>query len=175
MEDQFPQPDTPRGPLNLDGAAYKLSWSRCAPEKTPDVSGLPSLDYALYLFNTVKFNLGQLFRMIDEESFIKELSSFYENAPAKASSCRLWFAQYLLIIAFGKSFLVQYKAGTAPPGSEYAARAMTLLPDVRDMYGERILEIEVYCLAALYLQCLDMRITAFQYVRAFLEKLLEIS
>lgn len=128
------------------------------------MSGLSSLDYALYLFNTVKFHLGQLFRMIDEELFLQEMNAFYENAQAKATTSRLWYAQYLMILAFGKAFLVQYKAGAAPPGSEYAVRALSLIPEIRDMYGERILEIEVYCLAALYLQCVDLRITAFQYV-----------
>lgn len=164
MESYLPQQNTPATPLNLDGAAYRLTWTRRPIDESPDLSGLPSLDYALYLYNTVKFHLGQLFRLIDEEHFLSNLNAFYQSIPTGASASRLWYVQYLLVLAFGKAFLVAGTASSTPVGSHFAARALSLLPEFPDIHGEDILEIEVLCLAALYLQSIDMRIAAFQYV-----------
>ncbi|KAK1708865.1 fungal-specific transcription factor domain-containing protein [Colletotrichum lupini] len=144
--------------------AFRMQWTPLGATETPDVSNLPPLDYALFLFNTVKFYLGAVFYVIDEPSFLKNLHELYEDPAGKASSARLWYAQYLLVLAFGKAFVVNSISHTAPPGVQYAARAMSLLPDLSGLNPDAIPAIQALALAALYFQCLDMRLAAYQHI-----------
>ncbi|KAK1479597.1 fungal specific transcription factor domain-containing protein [Colletotrichum cuscutae] len=144
--------------------AFRMQWTPLGATETPDVSNLPPLDYALFLFNTVKFYLGAVFYVIDEPSFLKNLHELYEDPAGKASSARLWYAQYLLVLAFGKAFVVNSISHTAPPGVQYAARAMSLLPDLSGLNPDTIPAIQALALAALYFQCLDMRLAAYQHI-----------
>lgn len=57
------------------------------------------------------------------------LHEFYKDPPSKAASSRYWYAQYLLVLAFGKAFITSKNSPGAPPGHQYASRAMALLPD----------------------------------------------
>ncbi|WYZ33991.1 hypothetical protein EsH8_I_000267 [Colletotrichum jinshuiense] len=144
--------------------AFRMQWTPLGCDEAPDVSNLPPLDYALFLFNTAKFYLGAVFYLIDEPSFLKNLHELYENPAAKASSSRLWYAQYLLILAFGKAFVVNSSSHAAPPGVQYATRAMSLLPDLSGLNPDSILSIQALALAAVYFQCLDMRLAAYQHI-----------
>ncbi|KAK1688938.1 fungal-specific transcription factor domain-containing protein [Colletotrichum godetiae] len=144
--------------------AFRMQWTPLGTTETPDVSNLPPLDYALFLFNTVKFYLGAVFYVIDEPSFLKNLHELYEDPAGKASSARLWYAQYLLVLAFGKAFVVNSSSHAAPPGVQYAARAMSLLPDLSGLNPDTIPAIQALALAALYFQCLDMRLAAYQHI-----------
>ncbi|KAK1635885.1 fungal-specific transcription factor domain-containing protein [Colletotrichum phormii] len=144
--------------------AFRMQWTPLGATETPDVSNLPPLDYALFLFNTVKFYLGAVFYLIDEPSFLKNLHELYEDPAGKASSTRLWYAQYLLVLAFGKAFVVNSSSHAAPPGVQYAARAMSLLPDLSGLNPDTIPAIQALALAALYFQCLDMRLAAYQHI-----------
>lgn len=152
-------------PLPVDGDAYRVTWSPVRADETADISGLPSLDYSLYLMNTVKFHLGQTLRLFDEEEFSRNLYEFYEDAEAKLAQSRLWYVQFLLVLAFGKAFLVSTKSNSnAPAGAEYFSRAMSLIPDTPEMWHESILAIEVLAMTALYLYSIDMRDSAYCYV-----------
>ncbi|KAL0939867.1 C6 transcription factor [Colletotrichum truncatum] len=145
--------------------AFRMQWKPLGYNETPDVSNLPPLDYAKFLFNTAKFYLGAVFYLIDEPAFMKHLHEFYEDPSAKASSSRLWYAQYLLILAFGKAFVVSSgSAHTGPAGVQYATRAMALLPDLSGLNPDTISSIQALALAAVYFQCLDMRLAAFQHI-----------
>ncbi|OHF04116.1 fungal specific transcription factor domain-containing protein [Colletotrichum orchidophilum] len=144
--------------------AFRMQWTPLGATETPDVSNLPPLDYALFLFNTVKFYLGAVFYVIDEPSFLKNLHELYEDPVGKASASRLWYAQYLLVLAFGKAFVVNGSSHAAPPGVQYAARAMSLLPDLSGLNPDTIPAIQALALAALYFQCLDMRLAAYQHI-----------
>lgn len=150
--------------FSLDGDAYKFSWKRIALEEKPDLSRLPSLDFAIYLTNTVKFHLGGILRLFDEDEFLQNLHEFYAEAPEKVGSSRLWYTQYLLVLAFGKGFLNGPKTPGSLSGSEFFTRAMSILPDLPDLHEEPILAVEVLNLVALYFYCLDMRQTAYSYV-----------
>ncbi|KAI8244267.1 Proline utilization trans-activator [Colletotrichum sp. SAR 10_96] len=142
-----------------------MQWKPLGLNEEPDVSNLPPLDYAMFLFNTAKFYLGAVFYLIDEKSFMKNLHEFYDDPAAKASSSRLWYAQYLLILAFGKAFVVnQSSSHTGPAGVQYATRAMSLLPDLSGLEPDTISSIQALALAAVYFQCLDMRLAAFQHI-----------
>ncbi|KAJ5256899.1 transcriptional regulator family: Fungal Specific TF [Penicillium angulare] len=111
---RVPESNCPPDPWHLDGMAFKLQWRPASPDEIPDVSNLPPLDYALFLFNTVKFYFGFLSFMIDEESYLRDLYEFYEDPAEKATGSRYWYAQYLLVLAFGKAFLSQKGSSGAP-------------------------------------------------------------
>ncbi|KAJ5770190.1 uncharacterized protein N7511_002241 [Penicillium nucicola] len=152
-------------PFHIDGTAFRLRWRPFPPDEVPDVTNLPPLDYALFLFNTVKFYFGFLSFMIDEPAYLRELHEFYKDPAAKAASSRPWYCQYLLVLAFGKAFLTQKNSSGAPPGHQYASRAMAILPDLSGGIDDDPLScIQALSLGAVYLQSIDMRRAAFQHI-----------
>ncbi|KAL4929552.1 uncharacterized protein BDV17DRAFT_298002 [Aspergillus undulatus] len=155
----------PPDPWNLDGMAFKLKWWPLPLDETPDLTDLPPMDYGLYLLQTVRFNFGPLFYIIDETTFTRTLYDFYYNPEECVGSMRAWFAQYLLIIEFGKAFLAPCRLPNAPPeGYQYAARAMALMPDMSGVLSNPLQCIEALALAALYFQSVDMRVAAFNHI-----------
>jgi proline utilization trans-activator len=155
-----------RTPSSLNQEVYKLRWRPARAEDPPDISGLPSIDDALYLLNTVKHHLDQHYQFFDEESFIKQLQEFYsDNSLQKATENRLWFVHFLLVLAFGNAFLLRSRNTRSPPGSKFFLRAMSLLPDYADLWTEGILAVEVLALAGLYLYSADHRESAHVHVR----------
>lgn len=150
--------------FTLDGDSYKVAWNKFGSQQRPDLSNLPSTERAIYLMNTVKFHLGGLFRFFDEKEFLQHMNEFYSNAVEKVRTHRLWFAQYLLIVAFGTGLL---NISTSPgilAGSDYFCRAMSVLPELPALHEEPVMAIEALSLIALYFYCLDMRQTAYSYV-----------
>lgn len=143
-----------------------MSWSRIDPKEHPDLNRLPSFDYAVYLLNTVKYHLGGIFHLFEEEDFMHCLHRFYTKDATEASLERLWYCQYLLVLAFGKSILNAKRLSPSLPGSEFFTRGMAALPDVSALHEDPVLAIEVLCMVALYFFCLDMRQTAYSYVSA---------
>lgn len=124
--------DRPPTPLNLDGTPFRLARSLKPTVEIQDVQNLPSNDYATYLYNTVQYRLGDLLGIIDEGHFMAHLKLFKEDPYQTAKTHRLWFVEFLLVLAFGKAFLNHPGSSTAsgPPGSEHAAHVMSLMPDV---------------------------------------------
>ncbi|OJJ99068.1 hypothetical protein ASPACDRAFT_52566 [Aspergillus aculeatus ATCC 16872] len=160
-----PDANCPPDPWNVDASAFALKWRSLPMDDTPEVCHLPPIDYGLYLFHTVKYYLGTLFFIIDSPSFLRHLHDFYTDPATKVVSMRLWYAQYLLLLAFGKAFLAQNHPPNAPPsGYQYAARAMSLMPDLSGMYPDPLQCIRTLTLAALYFQSIDMRVAAFQHI-----------
>lgn len=153
-------------PTLVQKEIYPLKWSSSAATDMPDISGLPSLDHATYLFDTVKFHLGQSYRFFDEETFISQLKEFYHGEPAIiARDDRLWFIQYLLVVSFGTALLCR-SSTEDPPGSKFFVRAMSLMPDHASLWKDSLMAIEVLALAALYLYSIDKRESAYIYVRS---------
>lgn len=158
------------GPDLFDGDLYPIHWNPLPVNEHPDVSNLPSMDYALYLFNTVKFHLGHNFRLLDEANFLHHIKEFYHGDAAKeASKNRLWFVQFLLVLAFGNAFLlpVGYRSSSdnkEPPGAKFFVRAMSLMPDPTTLSRSGFVAIEVLALTGLYLYCIDHRSSAYSYV-----------
>ncbi|OQE22806.1 hypothetical protein PENFLA_c012G09477 [Penicillium flavigenum] len=161
---KVPESNCPPDPFHIDGVAFKLTWRPYPPDEIPDVTNLPPLDYALFLFNTVKFYFGFLSFMIDERAYLQDLHEFYRDPPAKAASKRPWYCQYLLVLAFGKAFLTQRNPSGTPPGHQYASRAMALLPDLSGVDEDPLACIQALSLGAVYLQSIDMRRAAFQHI-----------
>ncbi|KAE8346229.1 hypothetical protein BDV24DRAFT_176278 [Aspergillus arachidicola] len=153
-------------PSQLDKDIYPLQWKQAIAEGPPDISGLPSIDHALYLFNTVKFHLGVKYRFFDEDTFLAHIHEFYNgNAAEKATESRLWFVQFLLVLAFGNAFLLQSRNVKDPPGSKFFVRAMALMPDHASLWKDSLLASETLALAGLYLYSIDHRESAHVYVR----------
>ncbi|KAE8152978.1 Zn(II)2Cys6 transcription factor [Aspergillus avenaceus] len=152
-------------PNLLDRDIYPLQWKPIADEEPLDATGLPSMDHALYLFNTVKFHLGEKYLFFEDETFVEHMHDFYYgNAVKKASECRLWFIQFLLVLAFGNAFLQQSRSSGDPPGSKFFVRAMSLMPDLASLWKDSLLAIEVLALAGLYLYSIDHRESAHVYL-----------
>ncbi|PLB34900.1 putative C6 transcription factor [Aspergillus candidus] len=152
-------------PLAVDGDAYQIHWRQASSEELPDISGLPSLEHALYIVNTVQFHFGYLYRLFDEKEFLRNLHEFYDNAGAKVHETRLWYVQFLVILAFGEALLVPMrKASSTATWTKLFSRAMSLLPDITGLWQNPILAIEVLTLIALYFHSVDMRDTAYCYI-----------
>ncbi|KAL4884849.1 hypothetical protein BJY04DRAFT_214731 [Aspergillus karnatakaensis] len=153
------------GPELFDGDLYPISWSPILMGDHPDITNLPSIDHALYLFNTVKFHLGHNFRLIDEEEFVEHVHRFYYgDAIKQAEEHRFWFVQFLLVLAFGTAFLSQSRNSKDPPGYKFFARAMGIMPDHTSLSRGGFSAVEILALAGLYLYSIDHRSSAHVYV-----------
>ncbi|QPC74626.1 hypothetical protein HYE68_005378 [Fusarium pseudograminearum] len=152
-------------PQLIEDDVYTLSWNIRPPHEKPDVTGLPSLDHAIYLFHTFKFHLGQTYRLFDEVEFVNEIRDFYSDAQSKAEESRLWYVKFLLILAFGTAFhSSQWMPSTEPPGSKSFVRAMGLMPDHTALWKDSLLAIEVLAMVGLYLYSIDERESAHVYL-----------
>ncbi|KAH7265836.1 hypothetical protein B0J15DRAFT_391715 [Fusarium solani] len=152
-------------PQLVENDIYTISWNAQSPHDLPDISGLPSLDHAIYLFYTFKFHLGQTYRLFDEVEFENQIREFYANAQQKAVENRLWYVKFLLILAFGTAFHTsQPTLNNEPPGSKFFVRAMGLMPDHTALWKDSLLAIEVLAMAGLYLYSIDERESAHVYL-----------
>jgi hypothetical protein len=152
-------------PLAVDGDAYQIHWRQTSSEEIPDTSGLPSPDQAIYMLNTVRFHFGHLYQLFEEEDFTRNLEEFYHNASAKVQESRLWYVQFLVVLAFGEALLAPVRrASNTASWTKYFSRAMSLLPDTTALWQDPLLGIEVLALIALYLHSVDMRDSAYCYV-----------
>ncbi|RAQ73053.1 hypothetical protein COH20_007445 [Aspergillus flavus] len=150
----------------IEKESYPIRWDASPADDPPDISGLPSLDHALYLSETVKFHLGQSYRLYNEDEFIHNVREFYHGDSVKmATEHRLWFILFLLVLAFGTAFLHRSKRSKDPPGSKFFIRAMSLMPDHAPLWKGSLLAIEVLGMAGLYLYSIDQRESAHIYVR----------
>lgn len=162
------QTQMPTDNLLFDGSCYDLDWNGSRVSPGPDTPPLPTMDYAIFLVNAVKFHCGQTFHLFDEETFMNGLYSFFEHPSGQPQFERpgdeLWFVHFLLILAFGKAFVSQKTQGRRLPGVEYFTKALHLLPAMIGLWQEPVSTVEILCCIALYLQCLDYRLVAHNYV-----------
>ncbi|CAO2651315.1 Nn.00g096120.m01.CDS01 [Neocucurbitaria sp. VM-36] len=147
----------PGADLLFDGSAYDLPWdgSRSLPDSSAPI--IPSIDYAIFLINAVKFHCAQLVHLFDEDEFNANLHAFYSNSESGAWKESLWYIHFLLIIAFGKTFVQHKHHAPRPPGADFFIRALQLLPDTNRLCSEPVTAVEILCCIALYLQALDSR------------------
>lgn len=158
------RPGSPSLPQNvLDTEVYEFPWPSFSASEI-NISGLPSLNHALYLFTTVKFHLGQTYRLFDEVEFESEIKDFYANAVQNVPQYRVWFIKFLLVLAFGTAFHTSHTTAQQPPGARFFSRAMALMPGTGCMWKESMLGIEILAMAGLYLFCIDDRESAHCYV-----------
>ena len=142
-----------------------LPWRACSASDV-DISGLPSERHALFLLDTVKFHLGQTYRLLNEDEFSQQVRDFYaDSCPTPSPSQRVWYAKFLLVLAFGLAFQAPQTSGQGQLGRQFFTRAVSLMPDPSRMWKESLLGIEILALTSLYLFCVDERESAHSYVR----------
>lgn len=162
----------PHALLNFDGSTYELGWDgrRTAADTEKQVA-LPTIDYALFIINAVKFHCAQLFHLFDEQVFMSHFKNFYESDDGPANCSDLWYVHFLLVLALGKALLGRTWNEKRCPGADLFVQGMKLLPDWIYLWREPVQAAEVLCCVALYLQCLDMRILAYNFVSACAKRL----
>ncbi|KAF4967891.1 hypothetical protein FSARC_4631 [Fusarium sarcochroum] len=144
--------------LGVEGKVYDLKWDgirRPSSQDLPDLSTLPAKDFSLYLINSVKFHCGWMYHLFDEEIFMERFHLFHERPAEYARAQPLWFVHYLLVLAFGKAFVVQSTKSRRPPGGDLFKQAMKLMPDFTFFECDIIEEMQVLSCAAIYLHCVD--------------------
>lgn len=152
--------------LYLDGDIYPLVWDQVKPQGPLITGDLPSLDYALYLFQIVRFRLGQAYRFFEEDSFVSQIHRFYDSRPsADATEPRFWFVQFLMVLALGNAFIARPRNQKDPAGSKYFVRAMSAMPTNISTGKDSLLAIEALALVGLYLYAIDHREAAHVHVR----------
>ncbi|KAJ5110164.1 hypothetical protein N7532_002809 [Penicillium argentinense] len=153
----------PTGALIFDGATYDLGWDGLRSSHGSEVPAVPTFDHAMYLINVVKFRCGQLYHLFDENEFMTKLHEFYTE-PKPHATTGLWYIHFLLVLAFGKGFVKHKVQGNRPPGADFFVKALQMLPGVSVLHEEPIESTEVLCCIALYLQALDCRSSAHNYI-----------
>ncbi|KAI5925663.1 fungal-specific transcription factor domain-containing protein [Camillea tinctor] len=165
MLDEKLHPENPSThPGLIDPDVYTLTWETSSSAEFPDLSTLPSFNHAIYLFNTVKFHLGQTYRLFDEAEFEDQIRNFYTNASPRIDECRLWFVKFLLILAFGTAFQAPPTDTQEPPGAKIFKQAMALVPDTTSLWKDSLLAIEVLAFIGLYLFSIYERESAHIYL-----------
>ena len=150
--------------LLFEVTTYDLGWDGQRTTVYHEAPIVPTLDYSIYLINAVKFHAGQLYHLFDEGTFMGGLYAFYEDPAQQMTADALWYIHYLVIVALGKALTVQRNRDTRPPGCEFFTRALQLLPDSTHLARDPVIATEVLCCMALYLQSLDFRNSAHNYV-----------
>lgn len=165
--DHVCQSPLPTNSLLFDGCAYDLGWDGSRSTQALDSRFIPSIDYAIFLINAVKFHCGQMFHLFEVDEFMVNMQNFYAKSSAdRAEDTSLWYIHFLVILAFGKSLIQRKSEGKRPSGADFFVRALQLLPDVTALCKEPILSSEILCSIAWYYQALDFRHAAHSFVSA---------
>ncbi|KAH8888416.1 hypothetical protein GQ53DRAFT_238696 [Thozetella sp. PMI_491] len=125
---------------------------------------LPPRDVARRLFAAQYTYIGTIFAFTTPELFDEELTIAYRGPPdtADKEAC-LTYAKVLVILAFGQLYSVnQWIDFKGPPGFEYFANALKLLPDPHEEGS--ILCVETLALTGYFMQNMNRRDAAFLYV-----------
>lgn len=144
----------------------------CEPDKLPSKKRvfsqqlrLPPLQVARRFFITQYSFIGPIFAFTEsKEEFEKSLSKAYHKLPdpTDVDAC-LEYAKLLLILAFGQMYSVnQWVDFRGPPGIAYFSEALGLLPETHE--GGSLLCVECLALAGYFLQNMNRRDAAFQFI-----------
>ncbi|KAG5759243.1 hypothetical protein H9Q72_012631 [Fusarium xylarioides] len=136
-----------------------ISYTRTLPPIALGLSSIafPKLSYAEYLTNTVIVHIGSLYSIFDADIFLQRLRRFYDARDKGLEiDASLWHIQMLLILAFGKSIQSREHFEMGPSGMNYFTLAIEAMPDIRRLYEDPLLSIEVLCLAALFMHATDL-------------------
>ncbi|OCT46780.1 C6 transcription factor [Cladophialophora carrionii] len=153
---------TPETSLAWDvNPMYKSSLKRPASLTLPQ---LPPYEFARRLFFAQHIYIGTIFSFLQPHVFESRLQKVYSNTLdlAKQDDC-LAFCQVLLIFAYGQMYSVnQWSGSDGPPGFTFFKHALWLLPD---LYQEgSVMFVEVLGLLAPYMQNVNRKDAAFQYI-----------
>jgi proline utilization trans-activator len=157
----------------IPDGAYGIPWR--APNLDLLSIDLPTEEYAEYLTNTLFFAMDPLYYLFDKHKFLIKLHQFFSDIASDLLPYRsLWHIQMLIVFAFGTSILARESSPQGPTGSSYFAKAIEALPDNHRLRHEPILAVEILCMVALFMQAMDMRRAAYDYVGITLPDLYEL-
>lgn len=126
---------------------------------------LPPVEMAKRLFAAQYTYIGTIFAFTDpKEEFDKLLIEAYNGPPdpSDKDSC-LAYSKVLLILAFGQLYSVnQWVDFRGPPGFDYFTDSLNLLPETHEEGS--ILCVETLALAGYFMQNMNRRDAAFQYI-----------
>ncbi|CAG8301965.1 unnamed protein product [Penicillium salamii] len=152
----------PTDSLIFEGSAYDLDSMESEPDSILKHPIIPSMDHALHLIKIVSFRCGQIYHIFEESEFMRSVHEFYAEDGAQRTG--LWYIQFLLILAFGKSFSQTKTHNSSPPGIDYFAKAMQMLPNHNRLYLSPIISTEILCCISIFYQSLDCRSPAHNYI-----------
>lgn len=173
LHDHVHRVPLPNEGLIFDGSTYTLPWdgNRFSKEPGPGPATLPTRDHAIYLVGAARFHFGPAYHLLDEESFMANLHAFYDSSPAEQRDRGdLWIIQFMLILAFGKSFTARrshhngHPHHASPPGIDIFCRALWLLPHQTALWRDPMISVEILCCISMYFNSLDHRMEAHLYV-----------
>lgn len=126
---------------------------------------LPPLHVARRFFAAQYSFIGPIFAFTEsKQEFEKSLFKAYSGLPDATSreDC-LHYAKLLLILAFGQLYSVnQWVDFRGPPGFAYFSEALSLLPETHE--DGSLLCVETLALAGYFLQNMNRRDAAFQFI-----------
>ncbi|KAM0476788.1 hypothetical protein ACHAPX_006213 [Trichoderma viride] len=128
-------------------------------------SRLPPIDMARRLFSAQYMYIGTIFAFTDpRDSFERLLLQAYSGPPDPSDKTEcLEYAKVLLVLAFGQLYSVnQWVDFRGPPGFDYFRDAVNLLPETHEEGS--ILCVEALALAGYFMQNMNRRDAAFQFI-----------
>ncbi|KAK7424517.1 hypothetical protein QQX98_000482 [Neonectria punicea] len=109
IRNHLDEPPLPEYVINEESRAYNLTWSPSGFDETASFTNLPSVDYAKYLLSGVRFHLGQLYHLYDEDEFMRHFDQFYQlptdRRLEEARENKTWYIQFLVLLALGKAIM----------------------------------------------------------------------
>jgi len=160
--------DTDMSSASATDTIYPMTWKQIPEDESPDMSGIPPLDQALYLFSTAKFHLGQQYGFFTDGSFEAQIHAFYQgDTRSQQKTPRLWLSQFFVVLAFGTAFLSKSRNPGEAPGANHFVRAMSLLPPTSSLWKGALLACETLALIGLYFYSTNHREAALLHVSRF--------
>ena len=169
VQDRLTKDILPDEALHFRNEAYNIEcMGSCDADAGAASITLPTMDFAMFLIESVRFRYGRLFHLFDEQSFMREFGEFHQGTRDANIKPDLWFTHYLLILALGKAAQGGHCHGTAPPGADFFSRSMRVVPHLALASQDPSESIEILCCAAIYLQSLHKRQAAYNLVTVVL-------
>lgn len=131
--------------------------------------GPPSQEESYRLLDLFLVYLGVSQHFLDPRIFSDNITLFHLGEPSRVRlSKSMWYVQYLLVMAMGKLLDGQsgIESSSRPPGWDYFAEAMRLLPPLGQLRETGVVAVEILAVLTTYLQWTDWPDEAYLFVRS---------
>jgi hypothetical protein len=130
-----------------------------------DRLGLPSESDSRRLLDLFLSYLNITQHFLDPRAFIDTMALLFQSeATRQAQMGKIWFVQYLLVMAVGKLLDKDTRSYNPFPGVAYFTEAMRLLPPLHQLGKFGVISVEILCLVTMYLQWCDCKHDAYVHV-----------
>ncbi|THZ82733.1 hypothetical protein D6C84_05554 [Aureobasidium pullulans] len=190
VPDSIPVTEIPAGPA-FESQVRTLLSSNCTPNDmdvhstsdqharlsgslgdmlaSTNFSGPPSQEESYRLLDLFLVYLGVSQHFLDPRIFSDNITLFHLGEPSQVRLYKsMWYVQYLLVMAMGKLLDGQsgIESSSRPPGWDYFAEAMRLLPPLGQLRETGVVAVEILAVLTTYLQWTDWPDEAYLYVRS---------